>query len=203
MPGAFTGVPMSGRTDPLIITDACARCGVALDGKRDHLIERYVDYLTHELPRDVPGKRVLPGVVPLLDALHTDPGAILALLTGNLEPSARLKLEEFDLWRYFETGAFGDDAPERNGLVAVALSRVAALGYPSLPADHILVIGDTPHDVACARAAGVRSLAVATGTAAAWELEAAGADAVVPDLGETEAILALIRTLVGESMSRT
>jgi phosphoglycolate phosphatase-like HAD superfamily hydrolase len=187
---------MSGRTDPLIIGDACRQHQVAADGRMAELLQLYFSCLTEELPKPAPGKRVLPGVVPLLEALRRDRSAVLALLTGNFSTSARLKLEHFRLWDYFETGAFGDEAPERNGLVAVALERVRALGHGAIPPRRTVIIGDTPHDVACAAAAGARCVAVATGMAAPEELRAAGADVVLPDLGQTDEVLATIEALV-------
>jgi phosphoglycolate phosphatase-like HAD superfamily hydrolase len=194
---AFETVPMAGRTDPLIIRDACARHGIVSDGRHGHFVDRYFEHLARELPREVPGKRLLPGVRPLLEALRQDSTVILGLLTGNFAASARLKLEQFGLWHYFETGAYGDDAPERAGLVEVAVRRVVERGHPAVPSSRIVVIGDTPHDVACARAAGARSLAVATGSSSTVELEAAGADAAVPDLGRTAEVLDLISVLAG------
>jgi phosphoglycolate phosphatase len=194
---AFSTVAMAGRTDPLIIRDACTLHRVAnAESHQTKLIELYVAYLAEELPKHAPGRRILPGVVPLLDALQADPEAILALLTGNLQTGARLKLESFGLWEYFATGAFGDDALDRNGLVPVAAARVKALGYPAISRDRILVIGDTRHDVACARSGGARSMAVATGSCSVDELAAAGADAVLPDLADTPRVLELIRTLI-------
>jgi phosphoglycolate phosphatase len=188
---------MAGRTDPLIIQDACALHSVPdAASERTRLVELYLEYLNEELPKHAPGRRVLPGVVPLLDTLQRDPGTILALLTGNLPDAARLKLSAFGLWHYFATGAFGDDAPDRNGLVPVAASRAAALGYPMIPPQRTVVIGDTPHDVTCARAAGARSVGVATGRSSMDELAAAGADVVLPDLGDTTNAVEQITTLL-------
>ena len=69
----------------------------------------------------------------------------------------RIKLERFDLWRYFRCGAFGDDAPDRNALVPVALERAVACGMPSFAPADVIVVGDTPNDVACAQAVGRRA----------------------------------------------
>jgi phosphoglycolate phosphatase len=197
VPRAFSTVAMAGRTDPLIIEDAFTLHGVT-DGAshRTRLIELYLEYLAEELPKDTPGRQILPGVVPLLEALRADRQVILALLTGNLRTGAQLKLEAFGLWHYFVTGAFGDDAIDRNGLVPVAAARMAALGHPHIPAACIVVVGDTPHDVACARWAGARSVGVATGGSSIDELAAAGADAVLPDLEDTARALDLIRALL-------
>jgi phosphoglycolate phosphatase-like HAD superfamily hydrolase len=158
---------------------------------------RYFACLAEELLVDGPGKRVLPGVQALLDELATRDDVVLALLTGNFEPSARLKLEHFDLWRYFTCGAFGDDAPHRNGLVPVAIERARAAAHPRVEGSRAVVIGDTPHDVACAQAGGVRSIAVATGGAHAHALGHAGADVVFEDLGDTSEVVAAIEGLTG------
>jgi phosphoglycolate phosphatase-like HAD superfamily hydrolase len=139
---------------------------------------------------------MLPGVVPLLEALAARDDRIVALLTGNFESSARLKLEHFDLWRYFTWGVFGDDAPNRNGLVPIAVERGVARGHPRVPPPRIVVIGDTPHDVECAAVAGARSIAVATGGASAEQLREAGADIVFDTLADTSTVIAAIDALV-------
>ena len=100
-----------------------------------------------------------------------------------------MKLEHFDLWRYFRCGAFGDGAADRNGLVPKALARVAACGGPAFASSDAVVIGDTPLDVACAKAGGARLIAVATGYHSVDELRAAGADVVFEDLRETGAVV--------------
>jgi phosphoglycolate phosphatase len=137
-------------------------------------------------------KGLMPGVRELLDALAPQENVYLALLTGNYEAGARLKLEYFDLWKYFPCGAFGDDAPHRNVLVPKALAAVHACGGPRFDAADALVIGDTPLDVGCAAHVGARSLAVATGSHSVEELRAAGADIVLPDLGDTDQVLRVI-----------
>jgi phosphoglycolate phosphatase-like HAD superfamily hydrolase len=101
-----------------------------------------------------------------------------------------VKLEHFDLWRYFSCGAFGDDAPDRNGLLPKALARIDACGGPSVAASDVVVIGDTPLDIACAASGGARSIAVATGGYDAASLRAAGADVVFEDLSDLDAVLA-------------
>ena len=131
----------------------------------------------------------MPGVRPLLDVLADRPDIYLALLTGNYEDAARVKLEHFDLWRFFPCGAFGDDAPHRNGLLPKALARIRACGGPVVPASDVVVIGDTPLDVACAAASGARSIAVATGGYDVASLRAAGADVVFEDLSDIDAVL--------------
>ena len=193
----FAGVPMPGRTDPLILSDALARAGHAGDeAMRQAFYDRYLEHLRREIHTPAPGrfKGVLPGVRDLLDALASRDHVMLALLTGNYREAARLKLEHFDLWRYFRCGAFGDDAAERNDLVPIAFSRAIACGLPELPRDRVVVIGDTPLDVACAHAAGARAIAVATGGTDVETLRAAGADVVFEDLGDTAAVVRAVET---------
>ena len=194
IPNAFQGIPMAGRTDAWILADAAAVHGIpeAAPG-----LARFPDvYLRHLATQlDQPSalrKGLMPGVRELLDALAPRTDVYLALLTGNYEAGARLKLEYFDLWRYFACGAFGDDAPHRNILVPKALMRVAACGGPSFSAADAIVIGDTPLDVGCAAAVGARSLAVATGHHSVEELRAAGADVVMEDLSDTGEVVRLI-----------
>ena len=193
---AFEGIPMAGRTDSWILADAAAAHGIPADSPAlARSPQVYFRYLAHELTQPgPPGKTngVMPGVRELLDTLAPRDDLYLALLTGNYETSARMKLERFDLWRYFTCGAFGDEAPHRNVLVPKALARVAACGGPSFAAANALVIGDTPLDVACAAHAGARSLAVATGGHSVEELRSAGADVVMQDLSDTSEVLRVI-----------
>ena len=187
---ALDGVPLAGRTDSWIVADVAAKRSLRLD---DHTVERlrsaYLRYLPTEL--DEPGLRkgVMPGVRPLLQALSTREDAYVALLTGNFEDGARIKLEYFDLWRYFASGAFGDSAHDRNTLLAEALARVRAAGGPTVDPTDVVVVGDTPLDVAVAVAAGARSLAVATGSYDAEALRASGADVVLDDLSDVPTVL--------------
>ena len=127
--------------------------------------------------------RLMPRVVELLDQLQRRGRAHLALLTGNWEPSGRIKLSRFDLNRYFAFGAFGEDAEDRPDLLPVALERAERLTGERFGPEDALIVGDTCRDVECGRAHGVATLAVATGGTPAEELEAAGADWVIEDLG--------------------
>ena len=193
---AFRDIPMPGRTDSWILSDAFALHGLPAEPQhRGRFRDLYLTHLATELEKPHPRKMVMPGVRPLLDALAARDDAYLALLTGNFEAAARAKLEYFDLWRYFACGAFGDDAPDRNGLLPKAIARVTACGGPPVPARHAIVIGDTPLDVACAAASGARSIAVATGSYNVEQLRDAGADVVFGDLADTDAVVAAIDAL--------
>ncbi|RPJ82473.1 MAG: hypothetical protein EHM13_08855 [Acidobacteria bacterium] len=132
---------------------------------------------------------MLPGVVSLLLALEARPSTTVALLTGNHSHAARIKLERFGLLSYFRFGAFGEDAADRNDLVAFALERAWAVGVPMLAPRDVVVVGDTPLDVACGHANGAVAVAVATGGCSLPDLEAAGADLAVTDLSDTSKFL--------------
>jgi phosphoglycolate phosphatase-like HAD superfamily hydrolase len=188
---AFQNLPMAGRTDSWILADAAAAHGIALDPVLLDRFERsYMRRLRSEI--DKPGdsrKGVMPGVRNLLDALLGRADVFLALLTGNYEGAARIKLEYFDLWRYFRCGAFGDEAPDRNGLLPRALTTAAACGGPSFATGDAIVVGDTPLDIACAKFSNARSVGVATGMHSVDELRSAGADVVFADLSDTASVL--------------
>jgi phosphoglycolate phosphatase-like HAD superfamily hydrolase len=190
---AFQGIPMAGRTDAWILNDAAAAHGIPPDSPSLMLFkDAYVRHLATELEKPgVNRKGLMPGVRELLDALAPRDDVFVALLTGNYEAGARLKLEYFDLWKYFACGAFGDAAPHRNVLVPIALTRVAACGRAFAAAETI-VIGDTPLDVGCAAHAGARSLAVATGSHSVEELREAGADTVLNDLSDTRVVMSAL-----------
>jgi len=188
--GAFQGIPMAGRTDAWIVADAAAAHAIPLDSPGlARFPAVYLRHLAMEILHRGPRFGIMPGINALLEALSDREDAYLALLTGNYEAGAQLKLEHFDLWRHFRCGAFGDGAVDRNGLVPKALARVAACGGPSFAPADAVVIGDTPLDVACAKAGGARSIAVATGNHGADQLRAAGADVVLEDLADTQAVL--------------
>jgi phosphoglycolate phosphatase-like HAD superfamily hydrolase len=190
---AFRGIQMAGRTDASILANAAAAHAIPLDSPAlARFPEVYLRHLETEIPKRGPRFGIMPGIRELLDALSDRDDAYLALLTGNYETGAQLKLEHFDLWRYFRCGAFGDGAADRNGLVPKALARVAACGGPAFAPSESIVIGDTPLDVACAKAGGARSIAVATGNHTVDQLRAAGADIVFEDLSAIREVLAAI-----------
>ena len=187
---AFQHIPFPGRTDARILSDALAAHRIPTDAPAlASFRERYLEHLRAELAKPGPRKGVMPGVRSLLAALALRSDVVVALLTGNYEDGARMKLEYFDLWRYFVCGAFGDEMQDRNSLFPVALARIEARDGPLVPASAAVVVGDTPLDVACAAASGARSLAVATGSYPADELRRAGADLVFDDLGDTREVL--------------
>lgn len=130
-----------------------------------------------------PGK-VYAGVRVVLDELAGRPHATLGLLTGNTVGGAASKMRHFGLAAYFGFGAYGSDHADRNMLGPIALQRAAVITGRDFQPEKTLVIGDTPKDIACARAMGAKCLAVATGSFTAAQLAACGADYVVATLDE-------------------
>jgi phosphoglycolate phosphatase-like HAD superfamily hydrolase len=185
---AFDTLPMAGRTDAWLVARAAEVHRLTCDRSRlQQFRARYLAHLSQEVHEPGPRKGVLPGVQPLVEALAGRDDVFLALLTGNFESGARIKLAYFDLWKYFRCGAFGDEALERNGLLDMALERANRCGLTPDRA-RVVIVGDTPLDVAVARAGGVRSVAVATGSYDARSLADCGADVVLEnfsDLGRT------------------
>ena len=191
---AMAGVTFAGRTDWSILDDILRNHGHTLDEARlDELRRRYVTHLAEEIV--LPGrgvKDVMPGIRELLEALAARADVRLGLLTGNFVEGARIKLEDFDLWKYFPWGAFGGDAASRNDLVPIALARAREHGIDGIPSSRVLVVGDTPNDVECALVAGATPVAVATGSYTVDQLRAAGAAIVFDDLRDTDAFLKLL-----------
>lgn len=196
-----TGVPLpdginpGGMTDPLIIREAFRLAGVA--GNRWAAFEEqvwlhYPGELELEMARADAARKVYPGVVELLDALERDPRFSLALLTGNLEITARIKLEPFGLNRYFPVGAFGSDCADRCRLGLVALERARRHYGRDFNPESTWVIGDTPRDIDAARAMGARALAVATGFHPRAELEEHLPDQILDDFADLDAVLEIL-----------
>lgn len=190
---AFDGVPVAGRTDTLIFEDALVRSSVEADATaRAGFYARYYVCLAEEIQRPGPRKGLMPGVSRLLERLAGESDLTCGLLTGNVASAARIKLEHFGLWRHFVCGAYGDDAPERDDLVPIAVARARRAGVRIEARQHAVVVGDTPLDVRCAAAGGARSIAVATGGYEEAALHASGADVVLPDLADAERFLAAV-----------
>lgn len=177
------GYSFAGKTDPRIVLDLACAAGLSeasVVARLSRVRERYVERLDRGL--DVAKVQLLPGVFELLERLTARDDVLLGLLTGNWQSGAKIKLAGHGLNRYFSFGAYGDDAVDRRDLVPVALGRAEALAGHSFARESVLVVGDSLLDVDCARAAGVRSLAVGTGFTPLPELRKAGADWVYPDL---------------------
>jgi phosphoglycolate phosphatase-like HAD superfamily hydrolase len=151
------------------------------------LFDGYVHHLARELPRRE-GK-VLPGIVELLEALHGREDCVLGLLTGNIEKGAELKLSHYGVWDFFEFGAFADDHVDRNKLGPVAHSRAVERHGISFEPEDVFVLGDTPRDIDCARAAGFVAVAIATGSYGADALAGHKPDFLFEDLSDTPGVI--------------
>ena len=187
-------VETGGRTDPDIAREILTAGGVdaraiddALTPFQEALVARYAQLVPDDL-----SERLAPGALAALGALHADPDMRLSLVTGNVEGVARLKLRAAGIGTYFEQGqgGFGSDSPDRADLPPVARARAgrASGGDAPWPRERTVVIGDTPRDIACARADGVRVVAVPTGPFAAEHL--GGADVLIGSLHELPDALA-------------
>jgi phosphoglycolate phosphatase-like HAD superfamily hydrolase len=192
---ALDGVVLAGRTDWIILDDTLRRHGRSLDAPLLAELRRgYLEHLREEI--ELPGKTpkgTLPGIPQLLGALSARDDVALGLLTGNFVEGAKIKLEHFDLWKYFRFGAYGDDSADRNALVPIAIARAREQGIADVEAADVLVVGDTPFDVACALAVGAVPVGVATGGFSVDHLRASGAEIVFEDLSDTSAFLRMVR----------
>ena len=194
--GPIDGYRFDGKTDPQIVRELLELAGHPDAGSNDRVTavcRRYVELLTAELKKPTQATKIYPGIQELLSALEpyeADGRALVGLLTGNVEHGARLKLRSAGLDpARFVVGAFGSDSHSRPDLPAVAAQRAAQrTGRPFSGAD-IVIVGDTPDDVACCKPMGARSVGVATGFYGVPALRAAGATHVFADLGDTQAVL--------------
>jgi len=163
--------------------------GAEADPVRESLFhEHYLRRLDENFRGDHFLPRLCPGAAELVRCFHESDRFVLGLLTGNLKAGADLKVDHFDLGCCFEFGAFGDEDADRDVLARIAVER--ARNLPEVSADSpIWVFGDTPKDIACARAAGVSVLAVATGSCSLEELASHEPDALLSDFADLEVVL--------------
>lgn len=161
--GDLSGVEIAGRTDRAIAHQIMEKYGKSATTENvDAFLDRYVSLLPEELPKR--NGRVLPGVRELLEDLARQSDKTLGLLTGNLKRGAQLKLAYYDLWHFFPFGAFADDHHDRNALGPCAVGRAVAHAAFEFHPQQVDVVGDTGHDIACGKAFGARTIAVATGS---------------------------------------
>jgi phosphoglycolate phosphatase len=193
---AFQRIRFDGKTDPEIVAEMLEAAGqpTTRDSERVRSICRmYVRFLALELERPSTRTTLMPGVSPLLDRLETDSGVVLGLLTGNVAEGAKLKLRSGGLDpNRFRVGAFGSDAGHRNELPAIAAQRAAPFFGKVPSGSELVIIGDTPADIACGAGLSARALAVATGSYSVADLAACSPHAVFEDLRDTERVLKAI-----------
>ena len=186
-----------GRTDLQIVLDVMLAAGVPEPEIRRRIPDCFALYVAalEEAVGDGAGVEVMPGVRELVQGLGERADAILGLLTGNIEAGARVKLAPTGLLPYFRVGAYGSDDADRARLPAVAAARIERLTGQPVRFEQMIIIGDTPLDVDCARACGAMAVAVATGQHAVDELAACRPDLLFPDF--SDAADALERLLHG------
>jgi phosphoglycolate phosphatase len=209
---ALRHVDVAGRTDNIIMADALRATGHVAEGETlDRFKRIYCGYLRDELlsghgvshgngTGNGRPKCVLPGIVPLLDALVVRPDVSLALLTGNFPESAEIKLRHFDLWRYFEWGVYGNEATDRHDLLPIAIQRHVDRGAPPIDPADVIIVGDTPHDISCAHRGGAKAIAVATGNFTLDALDECRPDVLCRDFSDHTSFFALLEgSLVAEA----
>jgi phosphoglycolate phosphatase len=181
----------AGMTDPECVSAIMRLAGVeeaTIRQRRPECLRRYVDHLAVEM-QSHDGARLFPGVRELLERLNKLDDVLVGLLTGNIVRGAELKLRRWNIQDYFRFGAYGDDHEDRTVLAQIALEKARALaGRPFTGAD-TTVVGDTPKDVACARAIGARAVVVATGTVGRADLIQSSPDVILDSFENHEAAL--------------
>ena len=185
-----------GKTDRQIVRELMRLDGHDdewIDARMDELLDKYASNLARELTHPDHTPQLYDGVLELLDALEQREDVMLGLLTGNLEVGARAKLRAvgIDPGR-FRVGAYGSDHELRPELPAIAQRRACEASGIALPGHDVVVIGDTPADIACGRAIGARAIGVATGRYSVEELAEHDPLTVFADLTDTSSVVAAI-----------
>ena len=185
---------MAGKTDWQIVTDLMTSAGLDAETIKTSLQSAFAAYTRHvEIAAPTFKMQPLPGVLDLITELSADPRFILGLVTGNVREAVPHKLRAVGLDPgAFTFGAFGSEDHDRNRLPPLALYRLEQqLGTP-VPLETALVIGDTPHDIACARHTGLRVLCVATGTYHRDALARHTPDYLLENLSDTVGVMEIL-----------
>lgn len=193
-PGAADTIAFAGKTDWQIALEALEPAGVS-HAEIEARLHLYNEVVTRHLTAiiDQFPVRACPGTHALVDALKARGDVLLGLVTGNMTGLIPVKLRRagFDP-DDFRVGAFGSDGWERPMLPPLALKRAEALAGVSFPAERVVIIGDTPGDVACAQSIRARTLAVATGPFTTEQLRACNPTYVFESLADTPSVLRAI-----------
>jgi len=178
----FERLKFAGRTDTGLVREFFGFHQIAPTPQNfQRFFDHYVFWLDHILSESQ--TKLCPGVWEFLRELEALPQPpLIGLLTGNIRLGAEIKLRHFNLWHVFQTGAFADDHEDRDRIAAVAHQRGSRVLGENLRGDQVLVIGDTPFDIRCARAIGAKALAVATGGSKLAQLELHQPDWAIEDL---------------------
>jgi phosphoglycolate phosphatase-like HAD superfamily hydrolase len=198
--GRLAEMQVSGMTDLQIVAEALRDEGFTHEDVRerlDQLRDRYMEEMKRATGNGEEFFELLPGVRETLEAIAAEPRYRSALLTGNIEAAAYLKMELMGLTEFFDLpGAFGDESHDRSDLPELAAARIKQHLGVDLESHQFIVIGDTPNDIACAKHFGARSLAVGTGRLySSKDLLACDPDAFVPNLADPEQVLRVLSQL--------
>lgn len=182
----FSDIEIAGRLDTLIWRDLTRKYGLPADADAHEQFRATYTRRLADVFQERNTAAALPGTHALVAAVRATPNVTIGLLTGNYEATGMLKVKHagFD-HEGFVVNAWGDDGPDRRSLVPVAMDRYRARHGKAVAAERVVILGDTPHDVDCAKAHGARVLAVATGQFTVDQLRQAGADHVATDLSDT------------------
>ncbi len=198
--GSLHGLVVSGMTDLQIVEEALRGSGITREqilARKDELLTCYIEEMKRATGNGAHLVEAIPGGREVLQRVAEHPRYASALLTGNIEPAAYLKLELAGLSEFFKLpGAFGDSSFDRRDLPAIAARRINEHLGENLQPEQFIVIGDTPNDIACARHFGARVLAVASGRVhSAEKLLAHKPDALLADLLDVELLMSSLASL--------
>lgn len=198
--GCLPEMMVSGMTDLQIIEEALRGTGITrehISARKDELQRCYIREMRRAMGDGAHIIQAMPGAREILEKLDQHPRYRSAMLTGNIEPAAHLKVEITGLAEFFQLpGAFGNESFDRRDLPAIAAQRINEHLGANLTPEQFIIIGDTPNDIACARHFGARVLAVATGRMHSEdELRAHEPDALLPDLLDRELVLTALEDL--------
>lgn len=187
----LTDIEIAGRTDSGIARALLAKYQLAASAENlGRFYDAYLRHLERELPRK--NGRLLPGILQFLESLRARSDIAVGLLTGNLSRGAQLKLTHFGISHFFDFGAYADDHHERPQLGSFARKRAREKHGIDFPVEEIYVIGDTPHDIACGKAFGARTIAIATGRYSRAELARHEPNFLFEDFSDVDRVLATL-----------
>lgn len=198
--GCLPDMMVSGMTDLQIVEEALRGEGITrehINSRKEQLLTCYIREMKRATGNGDHVIMAMPGAFEVLKTVDQHPRYRSALLTGNIEPAAQLKVEITGLAEFFRLpGAFGNESFDRRDLPAIAAQRINEHLGANLNPDQFIVIGDTPNDIACARHFGAKVLAVATGRMhSADDLKAHEPDALLPDLLDVELVMQTLAAL--------
>ncbi len=199
--GTLSAMSVSGMTDSQIAYEALKDEGFSppdIFSKIDEFTKALGEMMAEFVDKEVEPYRLLAGARDILEATSKNPQFVNALLTGNFTVGAEIKLKYFDLWKYFENqpNTFGETSHDRRELAKSAAENINEFLQIELNHDQFIVIGDTPNDIACARALGAKMVSVATGrNHPSEELRTFEPDVVLENLSDTKQVLEILETL--------